>query len=86
MSQILAILLNPRTFSFGMNYTNHEIAMMFNKSFKDDLCVGSDKKDIVLVRDIPIFSYCEHHIALMYDMSVSAASHMISAMSEPIRS
>ena len=21
----------------GMNYTNHEIAMMFNKSFKDDL-------------------------------------------------
>ena len=57
----------------GMNYTNHEIAMMFNKSFKDDLCVGSDKKDIVLVRHIPIFSYCEHHIALMYDMSVSVA-------------
>ena len=57
----------------GMNYTNHEIAMMFNKSFKDDLCVGADKKDIVLVRDIPIFSYCEHHIALMYDMSVSVA-------------
>ena len=72
----------------GMNYTNHEIAMMFNKSFKDDLCVGSDKKDIVLVRDIPspsqsqtavvmkdisVFSYCEHHIALMYDMSVSVA-------------
>ena len=57
----------------GMNYTNHEIAMMFNKSFKDDLCVSSDKKDIVLVRDIPIFSYCEHHIALMYDMSVSVA-------------
>ena len=57
----------------GMNYTNHEIAMMFNKSFKDDLCVGSDKKDIVLVRDIPIFSYCEHHLALMYDMKVSVA-------------
>lgn len=57
----------------GMNYTNHEIAMMFNKSFKDDLCVGADKKDIVLVRGIPIFSYCEHHIALMYDMSVSVA-------------
>ena len=57
----------------GMNYTNHEIAMMFNKSFKDDLCVGADKKDIVLVRDIPIFSYCEHHFALMYDMSVSVA-------------
>ena len=57
----------------GMNYTNHEIAQMFNKSFEDDLEVGSDKKDIVLVKDIPIFSYCEHHIALMYDMHISVA-------------
>ena len=57
----------------GMNYTNQEIAMMYNKSFKDDLCVGADKKDIVLVRDIPIFSYCAHNIALMYDKSVSIA-------------
>lgn len=57
----------------GMNYTNHEIAEMFNKSFEDDLDVGSDKKDIVLVKDIPIFSYCEHHIALMYDMHISVA-------------
>ena len=57
----------------GMNYSNHEIAEMFNKSFQDDLSVGPDKKDIVLVRDIPIFSYCEHHIALMYDMKISVA-------------
>ncbi|MCI5502546.1 MAG: GTP cyclohydrolase I FolE [Anaerobutyricum sp.] len=57
----------------GMNYTNHEIAEMFNKSFEDDLDIGSDKKDIVLVKDIPIFSYCEHHIALMYDMHISVA-------------
>ena len=57
----------------GMNYTNHEIAMMFNKSFKDDLSLNEERHDIVLVRDIPIFSYCEHHIALMYDMSVSVA-------------
>ena len=57
----------------GMNYTNHEIAQMFNKSFEDDLAVGPDRKDIVLVRDIPIFSYCEHHIALMYDMKISVA-------------
>lgn len=57
----------------GMNYTNHEIAMMFNKSFKDDLRLGGDRHDIVLVKDIPIFSYCEHHIALMYDMTVSVA-------------
>ena len=57
----------------GMNYSNHEIAEMFNKSFQDDLSVGPDKKDIVLVRDIPIFSYCEHHIARMYDMKISVA-------------
>ena len=57
----------------GMNYSNHEIAEMFNKSFQDDLSVEPDKKDIVLVRDIPIFSYCEHHIALMYDMKISVA-------------
>ena len=56
-----------------MNYTNHEIAEMFNKSFEDDLDIGSDKKYIVLVKDIPIFSYCEHHIALMYDMHISVA-------------
>ncbi len=59
----------------GMNYSNHEIAEMFNKSFEDDLAIPAAKenKDIVLVKDIPIFSYCEHHIALMYDMKVSVA-------------
>lgn len=59
----------------GMNYSNHEIAKMFDKSFKDDLTLdlGEDHHDIVLVKDIPIFSYCEHHIALMYDMQVSVA-------------
>lgn len=59
----------------GMNYSNHEIAKMFDKSFKDDLQLdeGPDHHDIVLVKDIPIFSYCEHHIALMYDMKVSVA-------------
>lgn len=57
----------------GMNYTNHEIAQMFNKSFQDDLSLSAARRDIVLVRDIPVFSYCEHHIALMYNMSVSVA-------------
>ena len=57
----------------GMNYTNHEIALKFNKSFKDDLAVGPDNKDMVLVKDISVFSYCELHIALMYDMKVSVA-------------
>lgn len=57
----------------GMNYSNHEIAAMFNKSFHEDIMTGSGEKDIVLVKDIPIFSYCEHHMALMYDMKVSVA-------------
>ena len=53
----------------GMNYTNEEIAEMFSKSFE----VKSDSQDFVLVKDIEAFSYCEHHIALMYDMKISVA-------------
>lgn len=53
----------------GMNYTNAEIAEKFNKSFEQKS--GSD--DFVLVKDIETFSYCEHHIALMYDMKISVA-------------
>ena len=57
----------------GMNYSNHEIAMMYNKSFQDDLHCDPDCKELVLVKEIPVFSFCEHHIALMYDMRVSVA-------------
>lgn len=53
----------------GMNYSNAEIAEMFNKSFEQQ--GGSD--DFVLVKDIETFSYCEHHMALMYDMKISVA-------------
>ncbi len=52
----------------GMNYTNGEIAEMFNKTFQE---ADPDHHDLVLVRDIDVFSYCEHHMALMYDMKVS---------------
>ncbi len=52
----------------GMNYTNAEIAEMFNKTFDE---ADPDHHDLVLVRDIDVFSYCEHHMALMYDMKVS---------------
>lgn len=51
----------------GMNYTNDEIAEKFCK------CFDTDNDDLVVVQDIPIFSYCEHHLALMYNMSVSIA-------------
>lgn len=57
----------------GMNYTNHEIAKMFCKTFEEDEDVFQGKNDMVVVRDIEIFSYCEHHIALMYDMKVTVA-------------
>lgn len=57
----------------GMNYTNHEIAQMFNKTFDEDMNGSHGSQDMVVVRDIEIFSYCEHHLALMYDMKVTVA-------------
>lgn len=34
---------------------------------------GGESGDCVIVRDIEVFSYCEHHMALMYDMKVTVA-------------
>ena len=47
----------------GMRYSNDEIAEMFNKCFED-----VQSNDLVLVKVIEVFSYCEHHMALMYNM------------------
>lgn len=56
----------------GIRYTNDEIAQMFNKTFEEDLSLNS-QKDVVIVRDIEVFSHCEHHMALMYDMNITVA-------------
>jgi len=55
----------------GMNYTNDELVDMFNKSFEDDYL--TDSKNVVVMKGIDIFSHCEHHLALMYDMTVDIA-------------
>lgn len=52
----------------GMRYTNQEIADMFSVTFDEP-----EAKNMVVVKGIDAFSYCEHHLALMYDMKVAVA-------------
>lgn len=52
----------------GMRYTNDEIAVKFNKCFEE-----SDAHDLVLMKNIDAFSFCEHHIALMYNIKIHVA-------------
>ena len=52
----------------GTAYTNHQIAEMFGKTFTSAEN-GSD--EVIVMKDITVFSYCEHHMALMYDMTVN---------------
>lgn len=51
----------------GMMYTNEEIGNMYKKEFE------IDSRDLVTMPSIDVFSHCEHHLALMYDMQVSVA-------------
>ena len=75
----------------GMNYTNHQIAERFNKTFSegfeenssggtsddevddDPTHLNTEEGRVVVMRDIDLFSYCEHHMALMYDMKATVA-------------
>ncbi len=50
----------------GMTYTNEEIAKMFNTCFED-----VETGDLVVESNINIHSFCEHHLMLMYDMTVA---------------
>lgn len=51
----------------GNNYTNKEIAEMYNKKF----IVPTDSLVVKEIKDV--FSHCEHHLALMYNMKVVVA-------------
>ena len=57
----------------GMNYSNDEIAERFNTTFEEDTIIAGSSNDIVFMKNIDIFSYCEHHLALMYNMKVAVA-------------
>ena len=60
--------------SEGMNYTNHDIAEMFGKTFEEGFELHPDESGrVVVMKDIDMFSYCEHHMALMYDMKATVA-------------
>lgn len=49
----------------GEQYTNYELSEMYNKTFA---CADNS---LVVVKDIEAFSYCEHHLALIYNMKIS---------------
>lgn len=52
----------------GELYTNDEIAEMYNKQFG-----LPTSNNMVVLTDIPIFSHCCHHLALMFNMKVHVA-------------
>lgn len=52
----------------GMRYTNDEIAAKYDKCF-EEVSGGN----MVVVKDIPFFSFCEHHLMLMYNMKAHIA-------------
>lgn len=63
VAQMLAEVLE------GVAYSNHDIAQMFGKTFTAE--GNGDTDSAVVMKDITVYSYCEHHLALMYDMTVN---------------
>ena len=52
--------------------SNDDIAARLAKTFEDEEQT-EDKDRVVVMKDIDMFSFCEHHMALMYDMKVTVA-------------
>lgn len=57
----------------GICRTNDEIAEMFNKTFEEDLVISGENREIVMMKDIEAFSFCEHHMSLIYNMKICVA-------------
>lgn len=57
----------------GMTYSNDALIEVLGVTFDEGLIYDSNRHDMVFMKDIEIFSYCEHHLALMYNMKVSIA-------------
>ena len=51
----------------GENYTNEEIAEKYGKTFR------TSGNSLVVKKVANVYSHCEHHLALMYNMSVVVA-------------
>ena len=57
----------------GLADTPARVARMYAEMFEGMNYTNDEIADMLVVRDIEIFSHCEHHLALMYDMSVTVA-------------
>lgn len=55
----------------GLRYTNEEIAELCGKCFSSPDSEQAHR--MITMTDIDAFSYCEHHMALMYNMRVNVA-------------
>lgn len=51
----------------GEQMDDEEIAAKYAKTFP------AESNDMVIVKDIEAFSWCEHHLALIYNMKISVA-------------
>ena len=63
----------------GLRETPQRVARMYEEIFAEmfgktfEAPSPSQSQTAVVMKDISVFSYCEHHMALMYDMNVNVA-------------
>lgn len=57
----------------GMGHTNDDLIETLGVTFDEGAIYDQNCQDMVVMKDIDVFSYCEHHLALMYNMKVTVA-------------